>query len=146
MSHLRMTEEQFAARQKRLATPAPKSRKRDLELVTRAVEREAREKWERMLLSHIVAAQLPEPQLQFRFSTKRQFRLDFAWADQTLGVEVEGGIWRKGGGAHSHPSNIERDIEKHNLMAMEGWALIRVTPKMIQSGEALQLIEAYLKR
>ena len=59
---------------------------------------------------------------------ERKFRLDYAWPTQRVALEVDGGIWRKGGGAHSHPTNILRDIEKHNVAVMLGWRVIRATP------------------
>lgn len=57
---------------------------------------------------------------------ERQFRFDYAWPAKKIAVEIEGGIWRKGGGAHSHPTGILRDIEKYNLAVMQGWRVIRV--------------------
>lgn len=56
----------------------------------------------------------------------RQFRFDYAWPQKRIALEVEGGIWRKGGGAHSHPTGIIRDIEKYNLAMMQGWRVIRL--------------------
>lgn len=73
----------------------------------------------------------PKPTLQFRFHPERLWRADFAWPDQKLLVEIEGGIWMRGGGGHSHPMGIEKDIEKHNAAVALGWRLIRVTDKML---------------
>lgn len=59
----------------------------------------------------------------------RRFRFDYAWPTAgKVALEVDGGVWRKGGGAHSHPSNILRDIEKHNAATLLGWRVIRATP------------------
>jgi hypothetical protein len=79
--------------------------------------------------AHCRAVGIPEPVCEYRFLPDRQFRWDYAWPDFMIAVEVEGGIWRKGGGAHSHPLNIERDIEKHNLGVMAGWKLLRYAPE-----------------
>lgn len=68
---------------------------------------------------------------QYKFHLTRQWQTDFAWPERKLLVEIEGGIWRPGGGAHSHPSNIERDIEKSNAATLMGFRTIRVTPKML---------------
>ena len=38
-----------------------------------------------------------------------------------------------------------KDYEKLNWAAMLGWKVLRVTPKMVQSGEAIQLIETALE-
>lgn len=77
---------------------------------------------------------------EYRFAAPRRFRADY-WIWPDLLVECDGGIWRKGGGAHSRPANILRDIEKANLAMFNGYRLLRVTPDMIKSGEALALIE-----
>jgi very-short-patch-repair endonuclease len=48
------------------------------------------------------------------------------------------------GGAHSLPSNIERDIEKGNAAVMDGWRVLRFTPQMVKSGAAVRLLEKLL--
>ena len=77
---------------------------------------------------------------EYKFHSKRRWRLDFAWIDQKIGVEVEGGIWLPRSG-HNTGVGISRDVEKGNALTLLGWKLIRVTGKMIKSGEALNIIE-----
>jgi hypothetical protein len=50
------------------------------------------------------ANKLPAPCYGFRFHAERKWRFDMAFPDHRIALEVDGGIWRKGGGAHSHPS------------------------------------------
>ena len=45
---------------------------------------------------------------EYQFHPTRKWRFDFAHLDRKIAVECEGGIWRQGGGAHSHPLNILR--------------------------------------
>ena len=80
---------------------------------------------------------------EYKFHSKRRWRLDFAWIDQKIGVEVEGGIWLPRSG-HNTGVGISRDVEKGNALTLLGWKLIRVTGKMIKSGEALNIIESIL--
>ena len=80
---------------------------------------------------------------EYKFHPKRRWRLDFAWVDQKIGVEVEGGIWLPRSG-HNTGVGISRDVEKGNSLTLLGWKLIRVTGKMIKNGEALNLIESIL--
>ena len=80
---------------------------------------------------------------EYKFHSKRRWRLDFAWIDQKIGVEVEGGIWLPRSG-HNTGVGISRDVEKGNSLTLLGWKLIRVTGKMIKSGEALNIIESIL--
>jgi len=76
---------------------------------------------------------LPIPAPEFQFHPSRRWRFDYAWPDHKLALEVEGGIWRKGGGAHSHPLNIERDCEKYSEAALLGWRILRAAPEMLYS-------------
>lgn len=80
------------------------------------------------------------PDREYRFHRKRLWRLDFAWPERMVGVEIEGGIWMKGatgrGGAHSLPSNIIRDMEKHNEATRLGWRIFRFTPTELHKGIA----------
>lgn len=76
---------------------------------------------------------------QYRFHPDRKWSLDFAIPAIKLAIEIEGGIWMRGGGAHSRPANIQRDVEKGNALAMLGWRLLRFTPQEIKSGESIQM-------
>jgi hypothetical protein len=76
---------------------------------------------------------LPEPVTEHRFHPTRMWRLDYAWPDRKLALEVEGGIWRQGGGAHSHPLNIQRDMQKYSEAAILGWRVLRVAPEHLAS-------------
>ena len=137
------------------AAPTKPAGKSALEKETARADRE---RAEREFAQQVALAKLPPPVEQHRFHETRGWRLDFAWPERKLAVEVQGGIWRKYKvkrkdgevvdlpGAHALPSNIERDIEKHNALTLQGWALILVTPKMIRAGEALNLVEEMLGR
>ncbi len=76
-----------------------------------------------------VAAGLPRPECEFQFHPLRRWRFDYAFVVPMVAVECDGGLWRKGGGAHSHPLNIERDIEKSNTAVMLGWRILRYAPE-----------------
>lgn len=82
---------------------------------------------------------LPPPQRHLQLVNGRKWEFDFVWPAEKIIFEVEGGIWRRGGGAHSRPINIIRDIEKYNAAALLGFRVFRVTPDMIKSGEAREL-------
>lgn len=89
---------------------------------------------------------LPTPVAEFKFHPERKWRLDYAWPERKIGLEIEGGIWIRGrsghGGAHSLPSNIVRDMEKMNEAQRLGWRIFRFQPRQLKSGEA----KDYLKR
>lgn len=71
------------------------------------------------------------PEHMFAKTAGRRWRFDWAWPDAMVAVECEGGIWRRGGGAHSHPINIMRDLEKGNAAVLLGWAVLRYTPEQM---------------
>ena len=77
---------------------------------------------------------------EYRFDAVRRWRLDFAFVEHKVGIEVEGGIWTNG--RHNRGSGFEADAEKYNALASAGWRLFRFTPGMIKSGVALKVIEA----
>jgi len=88
---------------------------------------------------------LPSFSRQFAYAPGRKMRADFAFEPQRLLVEVQGGIWRRGGGAHSHPTKLLSDIEKHQLAVINGWFVFPVTTDQVRNGEAVRLIEIALK-
>lgn len=102
------------------------------------------------LLGAIADAGLPAPTLEHQFARAalgRQWRIDLAWPDEHLRIalEVEGGVYAPGGGAHQRVGRGGRylsDMEKYNTLAVWGWVLIRVTYDMIADGRALALLLA----
>jgi very-short-patch-repair endonuclease len=100
-----------------------------------------------MLTMQCKAVGLPDPTPEFKFHPTRKWRVDFAWPEIKLAVEIDGGIWIPGksgrGGAHSLPSNIIRDMEKNNELSILGWHLLRFTPGQVKNGGAISTIERY---
>lgn len=84
------------------------------------------------------ARKLPEPTPEYRFAPPRRWRLDFAWPERKLALEVEGGIWIRG--RHSRGAGMSADMEKYAELAILGWRLLRVTPKQVSNGEAVNLV------
>ena len=82
---------------------------------------------------------------EYRFDALRRFRWDFAWPDQMLAVEVQGGIWRRRGGAHTGTGAV-RDCEKLSLGAILGWRVLVVTTDHVKSGAAALWIQQALAR
>lgn len=78
-------------------------------------------------------AGLPVPTPEWRFHPGRAWHFDYAWPLKFVALEIEGGIWKKGGGAHSHPLNIERDMEKYSEAAVLGWRVLRVPPEALRT-------------
>ena len=88
-----------------------------------------------------VAAGLPEPVEEHGFALpKRKWRIDYAWPDKKVGLEVDGGVWMKGGGRHTRGSGWMKDTEKLNEAAALGWRIVRVTPAQLLAGQTMDWI------
>ncbi|MEI6872784.1 MAG: hypothetical protein WCL08_10930 [Verrucomicrobiota bacterium] len=100
---------------------------------------------EELFAFQVRALKMLAPVRNYRFLPGRKFEIDFAWPELMVGIEIQGGIWRTGGGAHSRPANIERDIEKHNLLLDHGWRVWQFTTQAVKSGEAVQKMQQVLQ-
>ena len=98
---------------------------------------------EQAFLLMLRARKMPTPTPEYRFHPVRKFRLDYAWVDHKLGLEVDGGIWT--GGAHGRGTGITRDQEKTNLAAGLGWRILRCTPSKLMADETLDHIHRALQ-
>lgn len=87
------------------------------------------------LLWQLKAVDAPEPVTEYAFAKPRRFRFDLAWPPQYVALECDGGSWV--GGRHVSGTGFEKDCEKASLAAASGWRVLHVTPRHIQSGEAL---------
>lgn len=118
------------------------------EVIGRAYLRQQRKReqvkcWEDDFEFQVKAHRLPPIVRKFLFAKQplgRKWESDFAYPQWKLLIEIDGGVWRRGGGAHSHPSNIERDIEKGNDAALLGYHLLRFTSGQVRSGEAVAFL------
>jgi hypothetical protein len=81
---------------------------------------------------------------EFRFHPTRKWRADFCVSSDATSilVEVEGGTWANG--RHNRGYGMVEDIYKYNAEAIMGYRLLRFTPEMVTSGEALVAIEQAL--
>jgi very-short-patch-repair endonuclease len=88
------------------------------------------------------ANNLPPPSREHKFHPTRKWRLDFAWPDQKVGVEIEGGVWT--GGRHTRGAGFIRDADKHNAAQLQGWLLLRFTSDHLKDGTAMQHVKEAL--
>jgi very-short-patch-repair endonuclease len=87
---------------------------------------------------------IPQPVSEFRFHPVRRFRFDFAWPDKLVALEVDGGLWLRGGGRHNRASGFIQDTVKTNLAASLGWRVLRVTPQQLCDLQTIALIRETL--
>lgn len=98
---------------------------------------------EDLLGQQIELNELPIPTAQYKFIEDRKFRADFAWPNKKVICEVEGGTWN--GGRHVTGAGFEKDCEKYNLAAKNGWRVFRFTSSMIKKGVAIETLRAVLR-
>jgi len=91
---------------------------------------------------------LPLPVAEYRFDPERKWRIDVAWPNYKIALEIEGGIWQQTSSGrssgHANPVRFLRDMEKYNAMTVQGWSLIRCTPEQVENETALiDIIKAF---
>lgn len=100
------------------------------------------------------AADLPPFEEEHKFHPLRRWRLDYAWPELRLAVEVEGAVHGQrcgkcgktlAGGGHTRGAGFVKDCEKYNAAAVLGWTVLRVHRDSIDDGTALNDIEAAIQ-
>ena len=84
---------------------------------------------------------LPVPEKEYKFHPTRKWRLDYAFANVKLAIEIEGGAFTRG--RHTRPMGFIKDMEKYNALTMAGWALLRYLPNKI---DYQQIKQVYMMR
>jgi very-short-patch-repair endonuclease len=91
---------------------------------------------------------LSPPTKEYKFHETRRWKIDYAWSDIKLAVELEGGAYpfhklitnkitgKKESklitsGRHTRGKGFENDLEKYNAMIEQGWTLLRYLPTKI---------------
>jgi len=92
-------------------------------------------KLEILMLWQITVSKLPTPERNYKGIPGRKYEFDFAWPSRKIALEVQGGVFKKGG--HSTGVGITRDCEKACLAVVGGWKLLPVTGDQIKQGKAI---------
>lgn len=82
---------------------------------------------------------LPPPSREVKLIESRQWRFDFVWFTEKIVVEIEGGIHTNG--RHTRAKGFSEDIRKYRSAENLGYRILRFTPQMVKSGEALTVLE-----
>lgn len=96
------------------------------------------------MLDKIILKELKlKAEKEYRFHPIRKWKMDYAIPSIMVGVEVEGGLWKEGGGRHNRAAGFIADMEKYNTATAMGWRIFRILPG--KYGDALRMIEALIK-
>ena len=96
------------------------------------------------LAQQIRAMQLPSPDREYLFHPTRRWRVDFAWPEFWLLVEVEG--LSPAGGRHQRIAGFEADAEKYAEAQRLGWTVLRLSPTQVRTGAGVRIISDLLQR
>lgn len=69
---------------------------------------------------------------EHRFAPPRRWRFDAAWPDQKVALEVQGGRWIQGKGAHGRPDQAKKDEEKRQAAEDKGWRVLYCEPQEVR--------------
>jgi len=75
---------------------------------------------------------------EYRFHATRKWRFDVAFVAEKVAVELEGGIWTKGG--HTRGVIYQKNCQKYNLAAIAGWRVLRFVTNDLRDSP-LQVVE-----
>ena len=98
---------------------------------------------EQELLFHIKVLKIKQPVEEYTFAKPRRWRFDFAWVDEKIAAECEGGIYSRG--RHVRPTGFINDCDKYNHATLLGWRVFRFTAIHIARGDAVEMIRKALK-
>ncbi|MHC4336309.1 MAG: hypothetical protein ACYSUV_21550 [Planctomycetota bacterium] len=98
---------------------------------------------ELLLYEQIEQAGLPLPDWQ---RPTKGHKFDFTWGDRRILCEVQGGTegYGRGRGAHVREPGYSQDRMYSNRRQMEGWLVLEFTKRIIESGQALELLREVL--
>ncbi len=88
---------------------------------------------------------LPSPEREYKFLPNRKFRIDFFFKKYRLAVECEGGGWMKRKTGHTSGVGFHSNMEKYNLLTLNGIWLLRFTPQEMTDGTAIESIVKFIK-
>lgn len=85
---------------------------------------------------------LPPAVTEYKFHPARKWRFDFAFVNEKLAVEVQGGIYT--GGRHTRGAALKKEWEKLNLAAIMGWRILYCEPREVCGVPFARLLTAAL--
>ena len=70
---------------------------------------------------------------------------DFVFSGERIIVEVQGGTWKRGGGAHNRAEGYAADRMRANHYQLNGWMVLEFTADHVNDGSALEMIREALE-
>lgn len=95
-----------------------------------------------IFFSSLDGCKIERPVPEHKFHPERKWRFDYAWLEQKVALEVEGGTFIQG--RHSRGAGMGKDMEKYNTAAVMGWRIIRVVPAALCNTSTMNLLKSIL--
>jgi very-short-patch-repair endonuclease len=108
-------------------------------------ERLTKADYQQMFLTACRICDVPMPLVDYRKGIPgRKLEIDFAFVEERVGVELQGGIYAHMG--HSTGTGIQRDYDKQNLAQLEGWILLQLSTNRLEDapGPFMDLVKRAL--
>lgn len=96
-------------------------------------------------------AGLPVPVREHKFNelvlsktgVPRKWRFDYAWLNEKVALEVEGGVFTRG--RHTRGKGFMDDLEKYEAARLQGWVVIKCVPRTLITIKTLDMIREGLR-
>ena len=75
---------------------------------------------------------------------ERRWRFDFAFVEEKIALEIEGGIWKGSVGGHTSGTGYTRDCEKYNTATVMGWKVLRVVKEQVYNDQMINWVRDLL--
>src|SRR5262245_430569 len=110
----------------------------------RVKPRTVRRDYKKEFLDQLHLAGLPTPEAEVAFASPRRWRFDWAFKDQQIAIEYQGGNYT-GKGGHNTVKGLRNDYEKFSEAAIRGWLLILIDSGSVRDGRAVTWVERALR-
>ena len=84
-------------------------------------------RWDFHLATLLRTKDYPMPETEYKFCPTRRWKFDFAYPQDKIAIEIEGGLWIQG--RHNRAPGMIKDMEKYNCATVMGWKVLRYTPQ-----------------
>jgi hypothetical protein len=95
----------------------------------KAKKRSTADKYAPLMLAMCQERGLPVPVAELMFAPPRRWRFDFAWIDEKVALEIQGGLFVQG--RHTRGAALLREHEKLNAAAALGWRVLFCSPNTL---------------
>jgi hypothetical protein len=82
---------------------------------------------------------------ELQFNQDRLFRFDYAWLEEKVALELQGGIYLASKGGHVSARGMRSDCDKFNLATSMGWRVLKLATGQINPDNLL-LIRGVIER